>query len=106
MIGGIASPFESAQMPRTLSELLREIASQALTLDEPILAHLCRMAALEAAGKDWRLSWEWETAGSVAPKAVSSGLPTDAQGPTAKPYQVWSKRGTGTYSVMAPNAKA
>jgi PAS domain-containing protein len=35
-------------MARSLSELFAEIAQQASYFSEPVLAHLCRMAALEA----------------------------------------------------------
>jgi hypothetical protein len=95
-------------MPRTLAELLTEIAQKALESNEAVLAHLCRMAALEANRSNLVLRWEWKTpAYRPADGDDVSPHPTPRNGPaTAKPYQVWAKKGTGSYSVLAPNAKA
>jgi PAS domain-containing protein len=56
-------------MPRDLSELFAEIARQASHFDEPVLAYLCRMAALEASKTNVPLAqreqkiigiWDWD----------------------------------------------
>jgi hypothetical protein len=96
-------------MPRTLSELLKEIARQASESDETVLADLCRMAALEAAHTDIGLNWDWDAAkGSRQPDEMSERFTVCPQesSVTAKPYQVWTRKGTGSYSVLVPNAKA
>ncbi len=78
-----------------------EIANRAMQFDQTVLADLCRMAALEAADKDIPLGWDW-----VAAKANGTPEPSKDPSVTAIPYQVWSKRGTGSYSMLVPNAKA
>jgi hypothetical protein len=98
-------------MPRPISELFKEIASRASEIDEPVLALLCRMAALEAARMNLSLSWNWNAADNAPPLTVVSNRPP-RRAPTtlgeaiAKPYQVWTRSGTGMYSVIVPNAKA
>jgi len=61
-------------MARTLSELLKEIAGQASLYEEPVLAHLCRMAALEAdhtvvpvqrIGHNVIGFWDWDVAKDI-----------------------------------------
>lgn len=56
-------------MAHTLNGLFSEIAAQATLFDEPILAQLCRMAALEADGKSVPFQsvnpkligiWDWD----------------------------------------------
>jgi hypothetical protein len=98
-------------MPKALSELFKDIASQASELDEPILALLCRMAALEAAHMDLSLNWNWNVtdnsaALTVIPNESSELAPATLTEAIAKPYQVWTRSGTGIYSVIVPNAKA
>jgi hypothetical protein len=97
-------------MPRTLTELFKEIARRASESDAPVLAHLCRMAALEALHSGLALDWEWEGAENGAAKPASTGATDVSQAEnssvTAKPYQVWTRKGTGSYSVLVPNAKA
>jgi hypothetical protein len=95
-------------LPRTLAELFREIARQASEFESPVLAHLCRMAALEAAHSKIALDWDWYATGNTATPAP--GSPEQVMGNSSpsnsKPYQVWSKKGTGSYTVLVPNAKA
>jgi PAS domain-containing protein len=84
-------------MARTLSDLLQEIASRASLYEEPVLAHLCRMAALEADRASVPLQgiahnvigfWDWDVANDldhldpncaalfgVAPALARKGLP-------------------------------
>jgi hypothetical protein len=95
-------------MPRPISELFKEIASQATERDEPVLALLCRMAALESVHVDVSLDWNWDVADKPAPlKVIPSEAPQITLGEAiAKPYQVWTRSGTGIYSVIVPNAKA
>lgn len=56
-------------MATTFSDLLFELAGHAISQSQPLLAHLCRMAALEAQGKSipiplfgWKLlgMWDWD----------------------------------------------
>src|SRR6201999_319 len=96
------------RMPRTLAELFKEIARRASDFESPVLAHLCRMAQLEAVRSDIGLDWDWG-AKSDAATAATNGAPEPGSAEnislTAKPYQVWTKKGTGSYSVLVPNAK-
>jgi PAS domain-containing protein len=46
-------------MGRTLADLFAEIASRANSFDEPVLAHLCRMAAVES--RRTVIPWDEET---------------------------------------------
>jgi hypothetical protein len=69
------------------------------------------MAALEAAHTDIGLDWDWDAAnGSRQPDAHEMPdrltLRPQESSVTAKPYQVWTRKGTGSYSVLVPNAKA
>src|ERR1700761_142431 len=96
-------------MQRTLAELFKEIARQAAEFDAPILEHLCLMAAVEATQSDIAFDWNWQT----SPQPASAGQGADVPEPapqntsvTARPYQVWTRKGTGSYSVFVPNAKA
>ena len=84
----------------SLARLLSEIASRASAFDEPVLGHLCRMAAIEAeaATMPWKdLSepsivciWDWDVPNDlnhvdpvgaelfgVAPSKASRGLPNE-----------------------------
>jgi hypothetical protein len=97
-------------MSKAISELFKEVASMASDLDEPVLALLCRMAALEAAHMDLSLKWNWNTTEREPETAIPDGLANPASTTLseaiAKPYQVWTRSGTGIYSVIVPNAKA
>lgn len=84
-------------MAMTLSDVYSELAQYATVHNEPILAHISRMAALEAKGKDipppllgWNIVgvWDWDAVNDVVymgnrcaelfgvdPKAARSGLP-------------------------------
>ena len=98
-------------MPRTLSELFKEIARQASESGETVLAGLCRMAALEAVHTGIALDWDWETGDEPAVPAAKEranrpAIVSSNSSVTAKPYQVWTRRGTGSYSVLVPTAKA
>jgi hypothetical protein len=104
-------------MPRTLAELFKEIARRASEFESPVLAHLCRMAQLEAVRSDIALDWDWDAksdaksnaksdAGKPASGGASEPAPAGNISITAKPYQVWTRKGTGSYSVLVPNAKA
>ncbi|MET0676328.1 MAG: PAS domain-containing protein [Bradyrhizobium sp.] len=81
----------------TLSDFYSELALHASTCDQPMLAHISRMAALEAKGKDipvpllgWNVLgiWDWDAASDVVymggkcaelfdvdPEAARRGLP-------------------------------
>jgi hypothetical protein len=103
-------PVEIDLMPRSLSELLLEIAGQVSKFDEPVLAHLCRMAALEAMYANISLDWEWDATDDAARPPPTADAPSDqataqSRHRPVKPYQVWSRRSTGSYSVIVPNAK-
>jgi PAS domain-containing protein len=61
-------------MADTLTELFAEIAARATLFDEPILAQLCRMAAIEADQKPITLQsvtptlvgiWDWDVANDL-----------------------------------------
>jgi PAS domain-containing protein len=61
-------------MAATLTDLLDQISSQASRYHEPVLAHICRMAALEARGKDIPVPltsmtiigmWDWDAVNDV-----------------------------------------
>lgn len=98
-------------MSKSLSELFKEIARQASESDETVLADLCRMAALEAAHADIALDWDWEVGNELAPSASNgassrAAISSSRSSVTEKPYQVWTRRGTGSYTVLVPNAKA
>ena len=100
-------------MPRTLAELFKEIARRASEFESPVLAHLCRMAQLEAVRSDIALDWDWDAKSDVKSDAgkseaggVSAPAPAGNISISAKPYQVWTRKGTGSYSVLVPNAKA
>jgi hypothetical protein len=95
-------------MPKPISELFKEIASQATERDEPVLALLCRMAALEAVRVDLSLDWNWDVADKPAPLTPipNEAPPTTLSEAIGKPYQVWTRSGTGNFSVIVPNAKA
>jgi hypothetical protein len=97
-------------MPRTLAELFKEIARRASESESSVLAHLCRMAALEAAHSDIALDWDWDHADNEAGRPVANKVAepvsVENNSATAKPYQVWTRKGTGSYSVLVPNAKA
>lgn len=84
-------------MTMTLSDFYAELALHAISYDQPILAHISRMAALEAQGKDvplpllgWNVVgiWDWDAANDVVymgrkcaelfdvdPDAARRGLP-------------------------------
>ncbi len=95
-------------MPKPISELFKEIASQATERDEPMPALLCRMAALEAVRVDLSLDWNWDVADKPAPLTPipNESPPTTLSEAIGKPYQVWTRSGTGNFSVIVPNAKA
>ena len=98
-------------MQRTLAELFKEIARQAAEFDAPILEHLCLMAAVEAAHSDIAFGWDWHAGREAAspgpvPDAPSEQAFRQNTSVTAKPYRVWTRKGTGSYSVFVPNAKA
>jgi PAS domain-containing protein len=87
-------------MSDTLTELFAEIAAQATAFDEPVLAHLCRLAALQATGASVPFQresrkligiWDWNVAEDVnhldpnsaalfgvEPAKAAEGLPNDA----------------------------
>jgi PAS domain-containing protein len=61
-------------MARSLSELLKEIAGQASSFDEPVLSYLCQMAALEAnntvvpvqrIGHNLVGMWDWDVSNDL-----------------------------------------
>jgi len=61
-------------MAATLTELLDRISEQARRFHEPVLAHICRVAALEAQGKDIPVPltgmtiigmWDWDAVNDV-----------------------------------------
>ena len=61
-------------MAVTLTDLLAQIADQASRYHEPVLAHICKMAALEARGKDIPVPlpgmtiigmWDWDAVNDV-----------------------------------------
>jgi len=61
-------------MAVTLTDLLAQIADQASRYHEPVLAHICKMAALEAQGKDIPVPlpgmtiigmWDWDAVNDV-----------------------------------------
>jgi PAS domain-containing protein len=84
-------------MAITLSDFYVELAQHAIDFKQPILAHISRLAALEAAGKDiplptlgWNVLgiWDWDAANDgvymggkcaalfdVDPEAARKGLP-------------------------------
>lgn len=95
-------------MPRPISELFKEIATQAAERDEQVLALLCRMAALESVHMDLSLNWNWDVVDKAAPLTAvpNEAPPTTLSEAIAKPYQVWTRSGTGIYSVIVPNARA
>ncbi len=96
-------------MARSLSTLFKEIARQASELDEPFLAQLCRMAALEAARPGVILEWEWDVADDDLPSDRVSNVASifsESAKRSAKPYLVWSRSASGNHSVLAPSAKA
>jgi hypothetical protein len=97
-------------MSKAISELFKEVAGMASDLDEPVLALLCRMAALEAAHMDLSLKWNWNATdpapGTAIPDELLNPAPTTLSEAVAKPYQVWTRSGTGIYSVIVPNAKS
>lgn len=84
----------------TLSEIFAKFADQASLFDEPVLAHLCRMAALEATGTTIPVQpasgpiiaiWDWDLVNDrnhmdpdgaklfgVSPKMAAKGLPNSA----------------------------
>ena len=97
-------------MARTLSELLQEIAGQASLYEEPVLAHLCRMAALEAdrtivpvqrIGHNIIGFWDWDVANDcnhldpncatlfgVAPARARKGLPISVYLKAVHPHDI------------------
>jgi hypothetical protein len=100
-----------SRMPRLLSELFKEIASQASDFDEPILAQLCRMAALESAHTKILLDWDWDTINSSGLSLITTEKPLSQILPApnvrqAKPYLVRTRKGTGLYSVITADAKS
>jgi PAS domain-containing protein len=84
-------------MAMTLSDLFVELAQYAISFNQPTLAHISRMAALEAQGKDipvpllgWNIvgMWDWDAVNDVTyldekcaelfnvdPEAAKQGLP-------------------------------
>jgi hypothetical protein len=98
-------------MPRSLAELFTEIAKRASEANEPILADLCRMAALVGTKIDIPLDWDWDSpdVNGIQHAALlerCDEVATATSGAAAaKTYQVWSRRGTGMYSVTVAGAK-
>jgi PAS domain-containing protein len=90
-------------MARDLSELFTEIAEQASEFDEPILTHLCRMAALEASKTVVPLQhhqpkvigiWDWDVPNDcnhMDPKCAAAFGATPEQGRTGMPNDVFLK---------------
>lgn len=84
-------------MAMTLSDLFEELSAYASRYDQPVLAHISRMAALEAQGKNipapplgWNIlgMWDWDAVNdltyldpaladlfNVEPEAAKKGLP-------------------------------
>lgn len=61
-------------MAATLTDMLVELSNQASRYNEPFLAHICRMAAVEARGKDIPVPhtgmtivgmWDWDAVNDV-----------------------------------------
>jgi hypothetical protein len=92
-------------MPKDLTDLLTEIATEASNGGEPLLAHLCRMAALQSARSNLSLNWALDVSTAPSDNQPEGEAPSPADA-AAKPYQVWTRKGTGSYSVMVSSAKA
>jgi hypothetical protein len=67
------------------------------------------MAALEAVRTNFSLQWSWDidnNASDTTDTLEKLHSLDSLKEALAKPYQVWTKSQTGTYSIIAPNARA
>jgi PAS domain-containing protein len=92
-----------------LAEIFAKFADQAALFEEPVLAHLCRMAAIEATGtsvpeQTWGPIvgiWDWDVANDcnhldpdgaqlfgIAPEKAAKGLPNSAYLNAVHPHDV------------------
>jgi PAS domain-containing protein len=91
---------DRADIVTSLSEIFGKFADQAALFDEPVLAHLCRMAALEATGTVIPVQpawgpivaiWDWDVVHDrnhldpdgarlfgISPEKAAKGLPNSA----------------------------